>query len=208
VREGRYELYDLAADPGERRDVSADRPQRFREMQGMLRAWLWQAARVLDPVAPNILAGPPGRLSNPTRVVYPGLFTVLGWNIPRTTYTPGEVIPIDLYYRVDHETDLDLFFRIDFEGPPGYRVLPHFHGNHYPLDSHYHTDQWREGQILRDPVPIVIPADSDAPARLTLTLTVWVPEENQRLLEGLIGGVPEARIRLGEIEVQPRAPGR
>ena len=37
--DGRLELYDLAADPGEARDLAADRPQLRDELHGLLRTW-------------------------------------------------------------------------------------------------------------------------------------------------------------------------
>lgn len=37
--DGRLELYDLAADPGERRDLAAEQPARAREMRARLDAW-------------------------------------------------------------------------------------------------------------------------------------------------------------------------
>ncbi|HEX6882070.1 MAG TPA: sulfatase [Planctomycetota bacterium] len=37
---GTSELYDLAADPGETRDLAGERPQRVRELESELRAWL------------------------------------------------------------------------------------------------------------------------------------------------------------------------
>lgn len=208
-RDGRSQLFDLSRDPGEHDDLSSERREDAERLRGLLRAWVAQAARpeMRDEefVASHRLRAPPEGISDPLDVTYPGLFTLLGFDLPRRSFAVGEVIPLDLYFRVDSETDLDLYFRVDITGPPGYRVTPHFHGNHYPMHSRYHTDQWREGEILRDPVPIVIPPEAGAPVTLTLTLTIWSPEQNNRLVEGIDAGRPTGSIRLGEIEIRPGA---
>ena len=40
TRAGKPELYDLSADPAERRDLSATHPQRVQQLQSELDAWM------------------------------------------------------------------------------------------------------------------------------------------------------------------------
>lgn len=47
-----YELYDLAADPGERQDLSRQNPQKTQELKSKLDAW-WKAAEAPIPSQPN-----------------------------------------------------------------------------------------------------------------------------------------------------------
>ena len=50
--DGRLELYDLEADPGETRDRSSEEPERTRELHARLRAWR-EAVRAPVPTEPN-----------------------------------------------------------------------------------------------------------------------------------------------------------
>ncbi len=47
----RWELYNLAADPGERRDLAASEPERLRELRARLETWLLETGA--QPPAPN-----------------------------------------------------------------------------------------------------------------------------------------------------------
>ncbi|MBL9127725.1 MAG: sulfatase-like hydrolase/transferase, partial [Verrucomicrobiales bacterium] len=57
---GRLELYDLASDPGERRDLAEARPDLVRSLQGRLVAWREQVGAPLPPRAEPPPVGPPG----------------------------------------------------------------------------------------------------------------------------------------------------
>ena len=103
---------------------------------------------------------------------YPGLFTLLGYDLPETSFSPGERIAMDFYYRVDARIDKDLFFFVNLEGPPGFPIPPHFHAHHYPIHGRYRTTDWRRGEILRDSVQMVIPREIRHPVDLRVTLTV------------------------------------
>jgi arylsulfatase A-like enzyme len=51
--DGRVELFDLAADPGEHRDLAGDRPERARELQARLAAWRQQVGARMPTVNPR-----------------------------------------------------------------------------------------------------------------------------------------------------------
>ena len=64
--DGRLELFDLASDPGERRNLAAERPERARALHERLVAWRERVAAVMprpnpEPVEPYGPAGVPGR---------------------------------------------------------------------------------------------------------------------------------------------------
>ena len=194
VRDGTFQLFDLAADPAEREDLSDDRRDEADEMLGLLRAWTAQTNRPenrhRDVVQRNLLSRPPEAMTRRLDARVPGLFTVLGFDLPRTAFAPGERIPMTFYYRVDGETTKDVFFYVDITGPPGYRVPPHFHAHHFPLNGRYRTSEWREGDIIRDRVEMIVPADIPRPARLQITLQML---DGQRRLpvEGVLGSMIE-----------------
>jgi len=64
--DGRVELFDLAADPGECRDLAGERPERARALQGRLAAWRERVAAAMparnpepvDPFGPDALPRP------------------------------------------------------------------------------------------------------------------------------------------------------
>ncbi len=63
--DGRLELFDLASDPGERRNLAAERPERARELHGRLVAWRERVAAAMPspnpkPVEPYGPAAVPG----------------------------------------------------------------------------------------------------------------------------------------------------
>jgi hypothetical protein len=118
------------------------------------------------------LRAEPAHMTRRLDVRYPGLFTLLGYDMPRTSFRPGERIRIVFYYRVDAETQRNLFFNVFFQGPTGYPIPPHFHADHYPLNGRYFTYMWRAGEVLRDECEIVIPADIRHPVQLDFGLAV------------------------------------
>ena len=75
-----------------------------------------------------------------------------------------------LYFQVAHETDSNIYFVMQLEGPPGVQLPGHMHGDHYPMNGRYFTTMWRPGEILRDPVAITIPRTIQHPITLRLTL--------------------------------------
>ncbi|HJL16591.1 MAG TPA: sulfatase-like hydrolase/transferase [Sandaracinaceae bacterium LLY-WYZ-13_1] len=178
VQDGTFQLFDLAEDPGEREDLSDERRERALEMLGMLQAWVAETNRPENRtdefVDVHRVEAPPEEMTHPLDGRLPGVFTLLGCNPPRTDFHPGETVDLECFYRVDDETDLDLFFRVMLDPPAGYRMPPHFHALHYPLHSRYHTNQWQEGEILHDPMPMVVPPEMRTPVELRLTFAVQV----------------------------------
>lgn len=208
VRDGTFQLYDLAADERERHDLSDERREEALAMLGELRAWVAGSSRLENRtdafVAQNRLDSVPAGISHRRSVRYPGMFTLAGFDLPRTRFSPGDHIPLTFYYRVDAPISRDLFFLVDIEPPPGVRLPAHFHAWHYPLHSRYPTTRWEPGEVVRDPTPIVIPDEVAAPVRLGLYLRV---RDGGTLIEAFDGAGPEVRVHLADIEIEPRRPG-
>lgn len=210
VREGTIQLFDLATDPREQRDLSDLRREEAHELLGTLQAWVARSSRRQHQnevyIHQHLLREPPARMTHPLNLRYPGLFTVLGCDLPSTRVAPGGVLDVTCYYRVDRETDRDLFFRLTLDAPRGYVVPRDMHAMHYPLHGRYHTNQWRAGELLRDPTPIPIPAQAQ-PGDLWLTFAVEDrgPGGGPRLLSFDQGGRPGTTARVTTIEVRPRS---
>ena len=176
-------------------------------MLGDLRAWVATASLAENRsdtfVDQNRLRVVPSGITNPVDIRYPGMFTVVGFDLPETRFARGDTIPLTFYYRVDAQIDRDLFFFVDITGPPGVRIPPHFHAWHYPLHSRYPTTRWVPGEIIRDPTPIVIPEELAAPTRLTISLRV---RDDDQTLPAEEGGVARSSIDLVQIDVLDGAP--
>jgi arylsulfatase A-like enzyme len=205
-RDGRIQLFDLASDPGERVDLSDDRPEQATQLLGELRAWsaATSAPTESDPqvIAAHRLFSPPAP-GIPIDAVYP-TFELLGIDLPRRRVRLGEMLPLELYYHVTDETDHSLFFRVTVEPPPGVSLPEHFHCWHYPLHSRYPTERWRAGEYLDDPCPMRIPTAEEMPltgtSHFALTLTVV---DGNAAVDALHGGVPMATIPLGGFDIDP-----
>ncbi len=217
VHDGGIRLFDLESDPREQRDVSDDEPERALELLGMLQAWTARSSREQHRnaafIRQHLLTRPPERMTHPLDLQYPGMFTVLGCDLPATEIAPGGTLDLTCYYRVEGEMDADIFMRVAVEGPRGYRVPEHMHAMHFPLHGRYRTHEWRRGEIIRDPTPIVVPPAIQAPVDLTLTFSA---EERSPGRRGLIAfeqhGRPGTTARIAEFRVRrpPEAgpPGR
>jgi len=209
VQDGTIQLFDLGADPGERRDLSDEQRERANELLGTLQAWVARSSREQHRnaafLSEHILPRPPSRMTHPLDLHYPGLFTVLGCDIPETEVEAGGTLDVTCYYRVDAETDHDLFIRLILEGPRGYAVPRDMHAMHYPLHGRYRTNQWRRGEIIRDPSPIPIPSTAGAPADLRLSIAVEQREPAPwRLIAFEQQGRPGTTARITNIRIRPR----
>lgn len=204
VQDGTFQLFSLREDPGEEDDRSDRDRGRALELLGLLQAWVAQTNRPENRTDAYIeahrLARPPARMTHPLDVRVPGMFTILGFDFPRRTFRPGERMPLTFYYRADARTQADVFFRVSIEGPPGYRVPPHFHAHHYPLRARYPTPRWRPGEILRDSVPMVVPPEIQTPVELWVTLMLQLRGGGLMAFEA--NGRPVRALRLAPFRVE------
>jgi arylsulfatase A-like enzyme len=215
VQDGTYQLFDLERDPRERHDQSDARRDDALELLGLLQAWVAETNRPENRtdafVDEHRLRAAPDPMTHPLDLRFPGLFTVLGCDLPQRELHPGETVDLTCYYRVDSETELDLWFRVEFQvqGPPGYRVPPHFHALHYPLQGRYHTTHWRAGEILADPMPMVIPPEIQTPVDLRITFAVQPGRDQGASLSFQRGRASASSTVIDEIHIRaaPRDAG-
>ncbi len=210
VRDGTIRLFDLEADPREQRDRSDEHAERAGELLGMLQAWVARSSREQHRNATfihqHLMRQPPARMTHPLGLHYPGMLTVLGCDIPRTSVSPGETLDVTCYYRAEGEMDASLMFRLMLEGPRGYTVPRDMHAMHVPLSGRYPTNQWRAGEILRDPSPIPIPRTARAPVELWLTFALE-DRSARHLLSHEQHGRPGTTARITRIQLGlPSAP--
>lgn len=199
VREGRVQLFDVRADPREQRDLSDERPEVARELRGLLAAWSSQTSRDSNQtqrvLEAHRLSAPPSHLGRRVDLVFDGTFRLLGYDLRQRSFRPGQHIPVTFYYEVLRRTDRDYRFELDLRS--SVELPEHFHAHHYPLNGHYLTTQWRPGELLRDPVEIVIP--HDCPRDIDVELLLWIRDREQRMAEAP-GHTPP--LSLGSVRIE------
>ena len=203
VREGRTELYDVVADPHEQADLSDDDPHTRDELLGLLRAWVAETNRPSnrdeDIVSRAQLVAPPAHMTRRIDATFDDSITLLGVDLPRTSFAPNDRIPVTLYWRADSDPDASYFFELTFEGPPGFPVPPHFHAAHIPVNGRLPTDHWREGDIIRDESEIVVPHNIGRPVHLRMRLVVKNGAELTPYTDSGAGGIV---LPLAEIDIR------
>lgn len=176
VRDGRSELYDLVQDPGEQADLADADPRTRDTLLGLLRAWVAETNRPTnrdeDIVSRALVGRAPARMTKRIDATFDETLTLLGYDLPRTTFAPNERIPVTLYWRAESEPEASYFVELTFEGPPGYVVPPHFHAAHIPVNGRFPTERWREGDVVRDACEIVVPHNIPRPVHLRMRLVV------------------------------------
>jgi arylsulfatase A-like enzyme len=205
-RDGRVQLFDLAADPGELHDRSDDAPTEVARLLGELRAWSASSSRDDSRddayVAQNRLPFPPAP-ALPVQAEFPS-FELLGLDLPVARVHRGEPLPLHLYYHVTSETDRDLFFRVSVEPPPGVALPEHFHCWHYPMHSRYPTPRWHAGEYLRDTCTLRIPTEAELPltqpAHFGLVLQVL---DGDAAVSATMQGQATGVVRLGGFDIEP-----
>lgn len=203
LEDGRVEFYDHSTDPTEQINLADERDTQAAQMLGELRAWASQTAsstlRDDNILRENRFRRAPVHIEHRLNTRFGGIFTLLGYDLPRTAFHPGESIPFNFYYRVDQETNRELLFEVLFETPPGFPNVDWFHGRHVPLRARYPTTQWRVGEFLRD--PIVIPVPPFAPSGSVIHVRFRVTDHGTLLpIEGDTTGT--ATLSLPDITIE------
>ena len=200
VRENRFQLFDLGADPAELNDLSDEQPETASELRMLLQAWTSQTARP-DNLPQRVLENArlesfPETMTRRLDLDYEGSIRIVGFDLPRREFGPNERIPIVFYLESLSATSRSYRIEVTFESD---RALPeHFHAWHFPLNGHYLTSQWRAGDRLRDPVEIVVPHDVPRPSRLRMMLEV---RDGTRRVDP--AGSPDAKVELATLRIRP-----
>jgi len=206
VREGRWALYDLEADPGEEDDLSADDPDTAQELLGLLRSWTSSSSlpehQRRHAIRSDILSAPPARLEHRLNAGFQGAFTLLGCNVDESDVRPGGTLSVQCFYRVDASTARDYQFVLEAAVPPDHPRLHHMRSEHFPVGGRYMTSEWRPGEIVRDRVTLSLPRA----LRWGTTLTVTLAIRDGRVPLSFEDGRRTLRIESVEVTGPRRAP--
>jgi hypothetical protein len=173
-----YELFDLSADPWEKRNLwpSGDR-RGFDEMKGYLDDWLERVYYARDPasnqamskIADHLLTAPPSpqhRASDAS--IDGGTIQVVGFDSDKPSYRPGEKAAIAVYYRAARRPSGDFVFQLEGwrkDAPPGSAAartgMQTIAGGLLP------TSRWRDGEHIRDRFKLKVPESWADPAGAT-----------------------------------------
>ncbi|MBN8615039.1 MAG: sulfatase-like hydrolase/transferase [Deltaproteobacteria bacterium] len=172
VRRNTFQAFDLADDPHELTNVIETAGAR--ELRDLLRAWVAHSARgenrgddayVEQFRVPSVQPG-----ARPVGLRYADRLEIVACETPSETLHPGDAFRVICFLRCLDEMDDDLKVVVWFTGPG--EPPTDFHGIHVPINGRYHTDQWREGELLRDVVGVVVPPDITAPSRWDIHIAI------------------------------------
>ena len=106
-------------------------------------------------------------IGHPAEVVYPGLATLLGYDLQPETAVPGQTLTVTLYWQVTGATAENYPLFVQLVSGDGQRVAGR---DTHPGLGRYPTSRWQPGQIIADAIPMPIPADAGGPTGVVLTL--------------------------------------
>jgi arylsulfatase A-like enzyme len=161
LKNNQYKLFDLEADPGEKKDISGKDKDGFATMQEQLQAWIDRVVFARDPDANQVLTKLQGILLDaapkPAHTVEgvtldEGRIEVIGYE---GTIEPGKKQPVTIYFHVKERPSAP--FKLQAQLTQGQKVAKS--SSRTTADGYFPTDQWRPGDYIRDTFPISVPAE-------------------------------------------------
>ena len=81
---------------------------------------------------------------------------LLGYNLPLTTFRPGEPLPLTLFWQAESDLDKDYFVLLQLQAEDGTSWMLQ---RERPVSGSYPTTLWEEGEVMREQLDAHIPAD-------------------------------------------------
>ncbi|MEO0325830.1 MAG: sulfatase-like hydrolase/transferase [Myxococcota bacterium] len=201
MRSGATQLYDVAADPGELRNLVDERPGDVARLRGRLLTWAALSTgaagreRIIEDARLEAL---PETMDVELDARVPGL-RVHGFDIESRRVAPGGTLRLAFYVEAERRIQKDYMLDVAFEDASGRRLPESFEGVHVPVHGLYPTRDWPPGELIRDEIEIIVPPDIAAPARLNMSfgmretdqyrLPFRVGEERQRVVLYPVGTI-------------------
>jgi arylsulfatase A-like enzyme len=183
-----WELYDLAADPAESRDVSGSGGDQTAQLRQRLLGWLDALALPPDAgakLAAAILHARPAPRT-PLDAEFGGAVQLIGVDLP-VEVKAGQTAPITYYFAGRKALEGDWRFFVHIEGPSG-RVQD----DHVPVDGALPFSRFTAGILVADTRAPTIPAHF-APGEYTVYVGLWQPRKGNL---AVTRGTPDAMGRL------------
>jgi arylsulfatase A-like enzyme len=194
-----WELYDLASDPAETRDVWGSHAGDVAALRARLLEWI-DALQVPPDAAEKLAAALLAERPLPqveARADFGGKVRLLGYDLPRGEVRRGESLDITYFFESLGRLDGDWRLFVHFEGPT------RFQDDHVPVDGAYPFARWQKGQFIADARHVVVPAHI-RPGDYTIHVGLWQPRKGNLEMTG--AGERDAgnhRVRLGVVRVLP-----
>jgi len=202
LRNGTWELFDLARDPREVVNLFDARPSVARSLRDRLTGWIegTTANRSQNIIEAARLHSPP-KPQHPTRIRFGEVFELLGYDMPEARVAVGGTFRLTLYYRVLQRTEAPYAMDVTFAAQDGGGVWPTLRARHQPIQGRYPTTQWAPGEILRDDVVLVVEREVRA-ARFFVRFHAESDEPGSRLTPSR-DARPDKTVELGSLEIVP-----
>jgi choline-sulfatase len=214
-----YELYDLAADPWEKRNLwpTGDKTS-FADMKRYLDDWLERVYYARDPVAnqamtkigDTLLSAPPEPKVRVDASLDGGAIQVLGFEGDKPSYKPGERAEFSVYFHARRRPSGDLLFQLEASrpGPPGGAPLVARSPMKATAGGLLPASRWRDGEYIRDRIKLKIPESWADPAGGTATLGLRTHTADRKPAphQGPSRSDDPTVLVLGEIRLDPKDP--
>ncbi len=202
LRRSTWELFDIARDPGEVRNLFDDRRDVASDLRESLLGWMDQAAPAgsasNDLIAAARLRAVPA-MQVPVHVRFGDVAELLGYDLPADRVPIDGTYRVTLYWRVLRRTTTPTFIVVSFDPVDGQPIWPLFVARHVPVLGRYPTTEWRPGEILRDDVALRVDPEM-RPVRLRTFVTLEQEGDRTRVP----AAAPEGRVELRPVEILPR----
>jgi hypothetical protein len=201
-----YELYDLQADPWEKKNLWGRDVAGGEKMKALLDEWLDRVYYARDPgnqaqqvrAASYLLAGAP-KPQHPTSASFGGFLRVLGWDA-NGPFVAGKPFDVTVYLTAARPMQTVYRLEAELRDPELVPPRPAARQERTPAgEGLFPTTKWRPGEFVRETFRLKVPPGSEG--RLRLALRALDPARQPVSTED--GG---AQILLGEIVVTPSEP--
>lgn len=183
VRRGTWELFDIARDRGEVRNLYDDRPDIAAPLRERLLTWADHATlasnRTNEVIAAARLPREPA-MQHPVHVRFGDVIELLGYDLPADQLRINDSYRVVFYYRVLRRTRRPVVITVNFDPVDGQPIWPLFRARHHPLNGRYPTTEWTPGEILRDEVSLRVDPEMRA-VRLRAYFALEVESDGMRI---------------------------
>src|SRR5262249_10629190 len=167
-----YELYDLAKDPGEKKNVYLQEKDEGARMKALLDEWLDRVYYARDPLSQAqrvrmeqfLLPGPP----KPQHAVpaQTGDVQVVGWDGPAAPVAPGKDLNVIVYLTAAKATPVSYRVELSLRAGP----IEAKQARTPAGDGIFPTSKWRQGEYVKETFRLHVPPNAPAAMALDLRL--------------------------------------
>jgi len=161
-----HELYDLEADPWEKKNIWLTDKAGFEKMKGYLDDWLERVYYSRDPKANQameklgeyLLERPPDPNVKTSGVTFDdGAIEVLGFDLPAGGARAGDKLEVPVYFRAVRRPSADFQMQLVAWPTGGAALPPARSASKMAGGGLLPTSRWRDGELIRERIKLRIP---------------------------------------------------